>query len=699
MAEKARRSRRKRRLDLTELAHLLARDLTVEELCARALSWIADSYGYDSGALYLVDPEARTLVMTASRALPAELPSEASRLALDSASLTAEAARRGEPWLADDLNRVRPPRDTAPDLGRLHGFRGVAFVPMRAGGKVVGVISLASYTPLRLDAQQVGDLGSAAALLAAVLQGRQAADAQRRSTARYESVSRAALAIAAELAPERVLRAIADEARIVTGARYAALGIGVNPREQFRPWVYSGLDAETARKIGRTPRPVGMLGAVPRANAPIRLRDLTADPRHLGFPPHHPRMKSFLGVPIRYLGESIGHLYLTEKTGRDEFTEEDQQAVQALAAHAAIAYERARLYDQAESDRRRLRAVLESSPVAILYVDRATGTSYANPSAREFFGVAGVESGQEGYLERIMDVEGKPMPAEQLPSSRALRGEMVVGAEVIVRRPDGREVSAMINAAPVMDAQGNIVGAVVLLQDIGPLKLERLREEFISVVAHDLRAPISVISGFADLLGRIYATRPTPEQERRAVGNIQTSVRRLNRMVEDLLDASRIEARRLRLERRPVDMVGLVRDVLDRLSPQLKPHPVRLDVGGLKARAVVDPTRIDQVLTNLLTNAAKYSPPDAEIEVEVRGEGDAVVVSVADHGPGIPAEEIPRLFTRYYRPREGERPEGLGLGLYIARGLVEAHGGRIWVESEVGKGSVFSFSLPAERQV
>ena len=518
---------------------------------------------------------------------------------------------------------------------------------------------------------------------------------------RLNAISTAALAIAAEVAPDRVLQTIVDQARAVTGARYAALGIGVDPDKPFHPWVYSGMSPEVARAIGRTPRPVGLLGAVFRSNAPIRLRNLREDPRFVGFPAGHPPMTSFLGVPIRYLGQSIGHLYLGDKLGAggqvEEFDEEDVEAVRALAAHAAIAYEHARLYEQVETERRRLRVVLESSPAAILFVEAATGLVYANPAGREFFGVAEMDGGPERYVGRILRPDGSAIPLEELPLSRALQGEVVVGSEVLVRRPDGRETTTLVNAAPVVDARGEVAGAVALFTDVEPLKLERLREEFVSVVAHDLRAPISVISGYADLLSRLDESRGAPPDERKAVESIRVSVRRLNRMVEDLLDASRIEARRLRLERQLLDPVDLVRDVLGRLSELLSPHPVRLSVTGPPTKVMADPTRIEQVLTNLLTNAAKYSPPEAEITVEVRGGPDEVVVSVTDRGAGIPAEDLPRLFSRFYRSKAAGLAEGLGLGLYIARGLVEAHGGRIWVKSEVGKGSVFSFALPAAR--
>ncbi|HYG67364.1 MAG TPA: histidine kinase dimerization/phospho-acceptor domain-containing protein, partial [Anaeromyxobacteraceae bacterium] len=422
---------------------------------------------------------------------------------------------------------------------------------------------------------------------------------------------------------------IVDEARAVTGARYAALGIGVDPNRQFHPWVFSGIDRETADRIGRYPRPVGMLGAVLDVERPIRMPDLTKDPRAVGFPPGHPEMRSFLGMPIRYRGASIGHLYLTEKRDADEFTAEDVEAVEVLAAQAAIAYEHARLYERVDEERRRLKAVLEGSPLAVLYIEKESQLVYANPTAQAFFGVAENEPSRESYLGKLGRADGSVLTLEGLPSTRALGGETVLGFDAVVHRPNGAEVPVLINAAPVADSHGAVLGAVIIFQNLEPLKLERLREEFISVVAHDLRAPIAVISGFAELLERSMRGDSVPDGDRKAIDNIRTSARRLNRMVEDLLDVSRIEARRLRIEPREIEFGDLVREVGERVKALLGDHPLRVVGSDAPLLVSADAARLEQVLTNLLTNAAKYSPDGSPIDLSVERRGDEAVVSVA----------------------------------------------------------------------
>ncbi|MBI2865262.1 MAG: GAF domain-containing protein [Chloroflexi bacterium] len=522
------------------------------------------------------------------------------------------------------------------------------------------------------------------------------------SYAVVKAVNAAALAIGAEISSARVLQTIVEQARKLTNARYAALGIGSDPKRPFDPWVFSGMDEAVARLLPHFPRPQGLLGAVVLEGHKIRLRDITKDSRYRGFPLHHPQMTSFLGVPIRHKGETIGNLYLTEKTGADEFTEQDEEVVEMLAAHAAIAYRQAQLYEQLHTAHTRFETLFENSPAGIVFVEAATDRVYENEAARALFGRRlQPEAGRQQYVGQFFSADGLPLSLAEFPTSKALWGEVVVGAELVVRRPDGEEKSVLANAAPVRNAQGVVTAAVVIIQDATPLKLERLREEFVSIVAHDLRTPINVITGFGELLSRDLEKKGMSAGERRAVAAIQNSARRLNHMVQDLLDASRLEARRLTLEKRPVDIPVLVQEVVERLSPMLSPHPLLISVQGTPPMVEADPGRIEQVLTNLLTNAAKYSPPETDIQVAVVAEPQEVMVSVTDHGLGIAPDDIPKLFSRFFRTKEARASAhgGLGIGLYISKSLVEVHGGRMWIESEVGKGSTFYFALPAAPSV
>jgi signal transduction histidine kinase len=265
---------------------------------------------------------------------------------------------------------------------------------------------------------------------------------------------------------------------------------------------------------------------------------------------------------------------------------------------------------------------------------------------------------------------------------------------MLIRRPSGEEIPVLANAATIEDTEGHVIGAVVLFQDITRLKqLEQQRERFISIVAHDLRTPITVIASHTQLLQRLADTGASISETRPGLEAILSSARRLDKMVGDLLDMSSLETGRLSLRKESLDVARLVESAVSRLRGAVKPHPLLFETHGAIQPVLADPARVEQILTNLVTNAAKFSPEEAPIEVDVEPEPQEVVISVTDHGIGIPPAKIGRIFEPYYRA-ERTRREGLGLGLYITKGLVEAHGGRIWVESEPGKGSTFSFTLP-----
>jgi PAS domain S-box-containing protein len=218
-------------------------------------------------------------------------------------------------------------------------------------------------------------------------------------------------------------------------------------------------------------------------------------------------------------------------------------------------------------------------------------------------------------------------------------------------------------------------------------RAEEQRDDVVRAVTHDLRTPLSVISMSAQVMQRL------PEIAGR-IGPILRSCRSMESMLNDLQDMVRLDSGRLRLERRALDMGVLVTDLVKRLAPALDTSRVRIRVSPEPPLVYGDPDRLERVVVNLLTNALKYSPPGSEVLVEAGPAGDRVSVDVTDRGDGIGQEDLPRIFDRFYRARSARVTEGLGLGLYIARMLVEAHGGTIHAESTVGAGSRFHVVLP-----
>jgi PAS domain S-box-containing protein len=359
--------------------------------------------------------------------------------------------------------------------------------------------------------------------------------------------------------------------------------------------------------------------------------------------------------------------------------------------------ERQQLIRERERTLRWFRTVIDNCPVGLLLFEGPSGDRVeANRSAIRITGrQADPERGREQYVGVLRYANGRPVPIEQLPSCRALRGETIAaGEEYLFQRPDGTTVSTLSSAAPVFGAEGRVVGAIVVFDDITELaKLKRLREEWTSIVAHDLRQPVHVISAQSQLLDR---RRSEDEQVKKATSVIGASARRLDRMIHDLLDLERLEASKLQLERRPVEIDRLVRAAAENAAAVANGHLVLVNVRGDVPAVSADPDRIDQILDNLLANALRHSDPDTDVTVDIEGEPDRVAVSVTNRGPGIAPEVLPHLFQRFGREvLKGPKRDSVGLGLYITKGLVEAHGGHIEATSTPGAITTFRFTLPA----
>jgi signal transduction histidine kinase len=226
-------------------------------------------------------------------------------------------------------------------------------------------------------------------------------------------------------------------------------------------------------------------------------------------------------------------------------------------------------------------------------------------------------------------------------------------------------------------------------------ELDRLKSDFVSMVSHELRTPLGLIKGYAGTLLRRDA--PLDEATREEfLQVIDEETDRLTELVTNLLDMSRIEAGTLHVDPRPIDLGDVLKECARRFRVREPERVLKLDLPDDLPRVLADERRIVQVVENLLTNAARYTPPGTPILPRARADGQVVTVAVEDHGPGIPAEQRERIFEKFVRLDGGERPEssGTGLGLAICRGIVQAHGGTIWVESESRRGSTFTFTLP-----
>ncbi|MHB0938697.1 MAG: sensor histidine kinase [Armatimonadota bacterium] len=270
------------------------------------------------------------------------------------------------------------------------------------------------------------------------------------------------------------------------------------------------------------------------------------------------------------------------------------------------------------------------------------------------------------------------VPIERLQRQAAAVGGGQLGRRVDVEGP--AEVRALATAFNQMS------GAL--------LERERERDAYIHIVSHDLRAPLTIAIGHAELMTETLEETGQDGELRDGLQAMSLAMRQMNLMIRDLVDSARSEAGQLQLTRQPTNLHRFTADLLRRAQTALAVDRIRNDIPVDLPLVSADQDRLERILMNLLSNALKYSPPDTPVTLSAQATGDEVMVSVTDQGPGIPPEDQAHLFQQFYRAKGTRKTEGIGLGLFITRLLVEAHGGRIRVESEVGKGSTFIFTLP-----
>jgi two-component system phosphate regulon sensor histidine kinase PhoR len=264
------------------------------------------------------------------------------------------------------------------------------------------------------------------------------------------------------------------------------------------------------------------------------------------------------------------------------------------------------------------------------------------------------------------------------------------------------EVNVVAISSASKDSDGTVLGAIAVFHDITRLKrLEKIRQDFVANVSHELRTPLTTIKGYAEtLLEGALKEEVAPQ----FVQVIKRHTDRLTKIVEDLLMLSKIESREFQLKREVISLPGFVDDVIDFVKEPAEKKKISISRDQIPSSLSVEADRnyLEQVLINLLDNAIKYTPEGGRVMISaIEKDQREIQFSINDTGIGIPKEDIPRIFERFYRVDKGRSQEsgGTGLGLSIVKHLVQAHGGSIWVESQIGKGSTFYFTLPKQREI
>ncbi|HZT06478.1 MAG TPA: ATP-binding protein [Chloroflexota bacterium] len=361
---------------------------------------------------------------------------------------------------------------------------------------------------------------------------------------------------------------------------------------------------------------------------------------------------------------------------------------------------------EAERARDHLQQVLDVLPEGILIADADGRIEMCNATAVKIIG--GLPDASDCWAAESLSryrLDGSPMSSEELPLVRAIvQGETVLGEQLMISsKASANPIPVLMNSAPLRNADGRIVGGVAALQDITPIiELERQKDAFLAAASHDLKNPLAIVKAQAQLLMRRAGRTEGAAMDTVLEGlrSIDQATRRLNGMVNELLDVARLQmGRPIELDPKPVDLISLVREVASELQSSSDRHEILVECASDPIVGVWDRDRIERVIVNLVTNAIKYSPEGGRIELGVAvttvGDDEWAELRVRDHGLGIPADEIPRIFERFYRGSNVHgHIEGAGIGLSGAQQIIDQHGGFITVESAEGKGTMFVVQLP-----
>jgi PAS domain S-box-containing protein len=403
-----------------------------------------------------------------------------------------------------------------------------------------------------------------------------------------------------------------------------------------------------------------------------------------------------IALPLQIAGKMIGLIYVLRPQLAEPFSSTDQRILSAFADQLAISLQNARLASQLAEERHKVESILENSADGIMTIDPKRRILSFNASMERLTGWEKEEAVGSYCFEvlRLRDTQGTNLCQTSCPIAKGIEG--FSSLDGIITTKDGQKVDVDMNYSIAHSPNGAPSTTVVNVWDISRLRqIEGMRSALLAAVSHELQTPISIIKAYASTLARS-DTRWSRQTIRGKLQAIEEEGDRLSELVSKLLYSSRLEAGDLSLNKLLINLPKEAHKLAKRFAALTKIHKVEVDFPPEFPPVLADPGEIGEVLTNLIENAMRFSPRGGTITIKGATSGNEVSVTVADEGIGIPLRDQERIFERFYRLEHSsmQQAKGIGLGLHICKTIIEAHGGRIWVESELGEGSRFTFSLP-----
>ena len=520
---------------------------------------------------------------------------------------------------------------------------------------------------------------------------------------RLSRMSGASLRINESLEIDEVLQGVLDSARSLTDARYALITT-LDDTGQLEDFLVSGLSEDEGRRLVEMPGGVQVFEYLSAIPEPLRVADLANHSAAMGLPELQlpAPVSSFLAVPIRHRGVSVGNIHVAKERPGQAFSREDEETLVMFASQVALVVANARRYRDEQRARADLETLINTSPVGVVVFDIRTVVDplVFNREARRIVdGLRRPDQTTEDLLGlmTVRRADGTEISLTESSLNHVLSvSETVRAEEIVMEVPDGRSITVLINATPIRSGSGEVESVVVTMQDMTPLEeMERLRAEFLGMVSHELRTPLTSIRGSATAVLDARSDLD-PAELRQFLRIIVDQVDIMRDLIVDLLDVARIETGTLPVNAEPAEVAALVDRARNTFLSAGGRNRLEIDVATDLPLVMADKRRVVQVIGNLLSNAARNSRESSVIRVAAVRNQMHVEISVSDEGRGIPVERLPLLFRKFYRD-DIEDPGGdTGLGLAICKGLVEAHGGRIWAESGgPGLGARFAFTVQA----
>ncbi|MBV9231383.1 MAG: PAS domain-containing protein, partial [Chloroflexi bacterium] len=399
--------------------------------------------------------------------------------------------------------------------------------------------------------------------------------------------------------------------------------------------------------------------------------------------------------------------FVATESGK-RYDERDLALAEEVGRRAGIALDNAQLYREVQQSRDQLDIILQGVADGIVVYAPDSRIMYANEAAARMTGSASIRDmlavSQPGIVNRyeIIDERGQPFPPFQLTHKRVFAGEPEAQAIIGYREAGSTQPErwSFLTSRPVWGEGGEVAMVVTIIHDITErMRIERRKDEFISMASHELKTPVTSLKGFTNVLQRRLA-KQGDVQALHYLARMDAQLNKLTTLINELLDISRMQSGKLPLRMEPVDLDALINETVENVQATTSTHHLYIE-GKTGAQVVGDKERLEQVFINLLTNAIKYSPKAEKVVVHLfrDGDPDQAIVSVQDFGIGIDKLHHEKIFERFYQvsdPEEKTYP-GLGIGLYISSEIVARHQGRIWVESHKGQGSTFFVALPVLR--